>query len=221
MTMRVFRDLFVRGEPDRIAATIDEIDRSLTGGWFRDWQDERQLAALPGLGGKAICFGCFAEGDRPGATVILTPKGQGVLYASNVIPHSRRQLDYDQYNRVLGEFFDRFVKPAADKSGVRVELTDTEADLEKWLAPGAAEKLRKFSSCANRGTGSAHPQDRERWNEFVFSAHQEKGGLDASTLRRWLIEVDGWAPEVAEQLALEYAYGRELLAFADGLRRSA
>ena len=33
-------------------------------------------------------------------------------------------------------------------------------------------------------------------------------------LRRWLVEVEDWPPEVAEQLAVEYEYGRELLAFA-------
>lgn len=219
--MQVFRDLFLRGEPDRIAAAVDEMDRSLNGGWFRDWEDERRLAAVPGLGGKPTCFGCFAEGDRPGATVILTPKGPDTLYASNVIPHSRRQLDHDQYNRVLSEFYDRLVKPAADKVGVRAQLTDTEADLERWLSAAAAEKLRRFSSCANKGTGSSHPQDRERWNDFVISAHQERGSLDASTLRRWLVEVEDWPPEVADQLAVEYEYGRELLAFADGRRRSA
>src|SRR5258707_1269131 len=76
-TMRVFRDLFIRGEPEKIAAAVDEIDRSLTGGWFRDRDDERLLAAIPNPGGKPTCFGCFAEGDRPGATVILTPRGPG------------------------------------------------------------------------------------------------------------------------------------------------
>jgi hypothetical protein len=45
--------------------------------------------------------------------------------------------------------------------------------------------------------------------------------MSVSDLRRWLTEVDGWPPEVAEQLAAEYDYGRELLAFADGHRRSA
>jgi hypothetical protein len=219
--MKVFRDLFIRGEPERIVAAIEEIDRSLTGGWFRDREDERRFAGVPGLGGKPACFGCFAEGDRPGATVILTPKGPSVLYVSNVIPHCRRQLDHDQYNRVLGEFHERFVKPAADKVGVASELTDTEADLEKWLSPAAAEKLRRFSACANKGTGGAHPQDRERWNDFVVAAHQDGGSLDSSTLRRWLVEVEDWPPELADLLAGEYGYGRELLSFEEGRRRSA
>jgi hypothetical protein len=219
--MKVFRDLFVRGEPERIVTAVEEIDRSLTGGWFRDREDERRLAAVPGLGEKLACFGCFDEEDRPGATVILTPKGPGVLYASNVLPRSRRQLDHDQYNRVLGEFYERFVKPAADKAGVEAELTDTEADLEKWLSPAAAEKLRRFSACANKGTGGAHPLDRERWNDFVVAAHRDGGSLDASTLRRWLVEVEDWPPELADLLAVEYGYGRELLSFEESRRRSA
>lgn len=219
--MHVFRELFIRGEPDRLTETLAEIERLLSEGWFRDKETERQLAALP-TAIRSSCFGCFADsGSRPGATVILTAKDPGLLYVSNVIPHSQRRLDYDQYNHVLTEFYERFVQPAAAKTGAAAELTDTQADLEQWLSPGAAEKLRRFSSCANKGTGASHPQDRERWNDFVLSAYQDRGTLDPSTLQRWLVEVENWPPEVASQLAVEYEYGRELLAFADGHRRSA
>jgi hypothetical protein len=217
--MQVFRDLVLQGEPDRLAATLAEVDRSLTGGWFRDTETEKRLAAT--TANRSAYFGCFADGDRPGATVVLTPKGPDTLYVSNIIPHARRQLDYDQYNRILAEFHDRFARPAAARTGVRADLTDTQADLEHWLSRAAAEKLRRFSGGANKGTGASHPQDRERWNDFVLAAHQEGNTLDAPTLRRWLVEVEQWPPEVADQLAVEYEYGRELLAFADGHRRSA
>jgi hypothetical protein len=218
--MQVFRDLFIRGEPDRLAATVAEIERALGKGWFRDEETERQLAALP-TAARSFCFGCVDDGNRPGATVILTAKGPDTLYVSNVIPHSRRRLNFDQYNRLVGELYERFVQPAAATTGAQAELTDTQADLERWLSPASAERLRRFSSSANKGTGSSHPQDRERWNDFVLAAHQDRSALSASTLRRWLVEVEDWPPEVADQLAVEYEYGRELLAFADGHRRSA
>jgi hypothetical protein len=218
--MQVFRDLFIRGEPDRLAATVAEIQRTLSEGWFRDEETERQLASFPAAG-QSFCFGCSDDGKLQGATVILTARGPDTLYVSNVIPHSRRRLTFDQYNRVLGDLYERFVRPAAATTGTEAELTDTQADLERWLSPASAERLRRFSSCANKGTGSSHPQDRERWNDFVLAAHQDRSALDASTLRRWLGEVEDWPPEVAEQLAVEYQYGRELLAFADGQRRSA
>lgn len=219
--MHVFRELFIRGEPDRLAATLAEIERTLSGGWFRDGETERQLAALP-TAVRSSCFGCLEDGgNRPGATVILTAKAPDLLYVPNVIPHSRRRLDNDPYNRVLEEFHERFVQPAAARTGAIAELTDCHADLEQWLSPAAADKLRRFTSCANKGTGASLPQDRERWNDFVLSAYQDRSSLDASILRRWLVEVEGWPPEVADQLAVEYHYGRELLAFAEGHRRSA
>jgi hypothetical protein len=200
---------------------MTEVERSLTDGWFRDKETEKRLTAVHPAAAPSFCFGCFDDGNRPGATVILTAKGTDTLYASNIIPHSQHRLNYDQYNLVLEEFCERFLRPVAARTGVVVDLTDTQADLERWLSPAVAEHLRRFSSCANKGTGSSHPQDRERWNDFVLSAHQEKSPLDASILRRWLVAVGQWPPELADQLAVEYDYGRELLAFAEVHRRSA
>jgi len=80
--------------------------------------------------------------------------------------------------------------------------------------------LRTFSAKANKGPGSANTRDRERWNAFVVAAFRDGSTLDAYTLRRWLAEIEGWAPELADQLAGEYAYGCELLNFAKD-RRSA
>jgi hypothetical protein len=59
------------------------------------------------------------------------------------------------------------------------------------------------------------PQDKERWLAFIAAAHQEKSQLNASTLRRWLVEVEGWSPEIAEQLAGEYSFGADLLKFTE------
>src|SRR5260370_40107650 len=99
-------------------------------------------------------------------------------------------------------------------------LSDGQVELEHWMSHDTAEMLRRFSAFANKGTGSAHPADRDRWNSFVVAAHRGGSRMGAEDLRRWLIEGDGWPPEVADQLAVEYEYGRELLAYAEG-RRSA
>jgi hypothetical protein len=77
-----------------------------------------------------------------------------------------------------------FVRPADRKTGATVELTDNEAELERWLAPTTEQKFRAFSSGANRGAGSADPRDRERWNDFVLSGHGDGSTLDSHTLKR-------------------------------------
>jgi len=220
--MEVFRDLYVSVEPDRMAAIADLIERSAPAGWARDRAAEGRMRSIPVLTPRpAFCFTCTQDGRRPSATLILSQKDAATFYASNIIPVSRHQLTHGEYNAILEDFYERVLQPYAGPAGVTASLTESRAELEHWMSAETADKLRQFSACANRGTGSAHPRDRERWNEFVVAAHQDGSRMDASDLRRWLIEVAGWPPEVADQLALEYEYGRELLAFADGHRRSA
>ncbi len=219
--MQVFRDLFIRGDTDQLVATMQEVERSLTDGWSRDVAVERDLQSRPLRKEQWYCFSCERQGRRPAAMVSITEKEPRLLYVPNVVPREQHDLSFDEYNAILGEFCDRFVRPAASRTEVQVELTDNQAELERWLSSQAAEKLRRFSAAANKSTGSSHPCDQDRWMDFIVTAHREGGQFDAHTLRRWLVEVAGWPPEVASRLELEYEFGREVLAFADGRRLSA
>jgi hypothetical protein len=219
--MEVFRDLYVIVEPDRMAAIADRIERSAPAGWARDRAAEGRMRSAPVLTHRPVfCFTCIQDG-RPSATLVLSQKDPATFSVSNIIPVTKHQFTHREYNAILEDFYERVLQPYSGPAGMTATLTGSHADLEHWMPAEAAEKLRRFSACANRGTGSAHPRDRDRWNEFVVAAHQDGSRMGASDLRRWLIEVEGWPPEVADQLALEYEYGRELLAFADGHRQSA
>jgi hypothetical protein len=219
--MTVFRDLFLRGEPEQLLAMVGEVERLICDGWSRDAETERSLRALALRGEPTYCFACDRREHRPAATVFITQKESGLFYVPNVMPRDQRELSHDDYNAILAEFCDRFVRPAADRTGVRVELTATQADLNSWLSPTAAQKLRAFSAQANWSTGSSNPCDQDRWMDFILTAHGDGSRLAAPTLRRWLIEVENWSPEVAQRLALEYEFGKEVLAFSESRRRSA
>jgi len=220
--MEVFRDLYVSVQSDRMAAVADLIERSPPAAWARDRAAEGRMRSAPVLTHRpAFCFTCAQDGQRPSATLILSQKEGAAFHVSNIIPISRHQLTHGEYNAILEDFYERVLRPYTGTAGVTANLTGSRVELEHWMSAETAEKLRRFSACANKGTGSAHPRDRDRWNEFVVAAHQDDSRMDASDLRRWLIEVEAWPPEVADQLALEYEYGRELLTFADGHRRSA
>jgi len=219
--MEIFRDIYISCNAEQFAALADEVERSLRGGWARDKAEEERMRSLPLRGGTVACFSCTQDGARPAATVFLMERRPGTFYASNVVPKLKHQLEYREYNGVLEEFFGLFLRPCAERAGVRVELTATQAELENWLSPAAAERLRKFSAAANKSAAASHPSDRERWNAFVVTAHDGKCSMDASTLRRWLVEVEGWPPELATRLAADHETGRELLAFAEEHRRSA
>lgn len=213
--MNVFRDLYISVNAETMAAAIDEMEKALPAGWLRDKAAEARTQAFPSTIKRATyCFACKKEKRRPAAMLILSQKDPDTFYISNIIPIERHQLEHAEYNSVLEEFYELVFKPFAEKSKLPHTVTGAEAGLEHWMDESTAELLREFLACANKGTGASHPIDRERWNSFILAAHRTNSTLDPSTLARWLVEVEEWSPEIAQQLAVEYESGRNLLLYA-------
>lgn len=214
--MKVFRDLYISASAQSMAAAVATMEQTATGGWARDKNAEARWRGAPSATKRATyCFVRAKDALRPGAMLILAQKDPGSFYVSNIIPIERHQLENSEYNDVLVEFYENVFKPYADKAGIKHSLTPPEADLERWLDATTAELLRSFSEFANKGRGASHPNDRERWNAFLLAAHRNGGTLDPATLARWLVEAEQWPPEIADQLAIEYESGLELLAYAN------
>jgi hypothetical protein len=217
--MKIFRELFIRGEPARLDAVADDIGRSLTEGWTRDAEAEAHMRSTAVSGRRKVyCFACPKRPRLPAATVFLLNKDPGTFYVANIVPHEKHELSHEEYNAIVEDFFRRIAEPAAGRNGAQAEMTEPQADLERWLPQEAADKLRLFCSIANKRTGSSHPMDRERWYDFIVAAHEADADFSASTLARWLAEAGGWDDELAKRLAIEYEFARGLLAFANGER---
>lgn len=137
------------------------------------------------------------------------------LYVSNIVPKQLSELTFDQYNAILGEFYERFARPAAEALGLQHLMTPDTRDIEDLVSESTATKLRTFSKLANKSTGSAHPLDRARWFDFLVASHSESSRLDSHTLARWLVESEKWAEEKATGLAIEYEFAIALLNFYD------
>lgn len=213
--MEVFRELEVGADVSTMAHVVSEIGKSLPDDWSRDESAEALARSAPVSTQRvAYCFRCDKREGRPAAMLILAEKDGTTFFVSNIIPTERHQLAHAEYNTILEDFFRRLFRPNVDKFDLEYKFTSAHAVLGDWMAAETAECLREFSAWANRGTGASHPKDRQRWNAFVLSAYRTGTDLDPSTLKRWLIEVEDWSPEIAEQLALEYEYGRELLSYA-------
>ena len=53
--------------------------------------------------------------------------------------------------------------------------------------------------------------DRDRWFEFLIDVHGNDERLDTGRLGRWLIEVEGWSDDMANELVIEYEFALGLL----------
>jgi hypothetical protein len=212
--MQVPRELYIHGEPDQLATTALAICAAVSGDWSchtdtQEYISRRKAGVEQSYGFRR------AKGERRSAVdLYLLEKDKTTLYVTNIVPQERG-LSIAEYNDIVDEFTDSFVQPAAARTGARVELTKAEEDLEDWMSPETAKKLRRFCALANKSTGSNHPADREWWFDFIVSAHREASKLDSTTLRQWLRESGGWDAETSDSLAGDYANARDILAHAE------
>jgi hypothetical protein len=217
--VKIFQDLTIKGDADALERFVDEIEASLKENWSRDRALEDKLRPFEKSPGW--CFAFAGRGKDPAAFLWLANRTAHELYVPNIVPAESGRLSHDQYNRVLQDFYERFVKGAASKVGVHADLSKDSLQLEDVLTAACAESLRRFSALANKSTGSSHPRDRQRWEGFLISAHLAGSSLDAETLERWLVEEERWPEDQASELAIEYEKAMYLLKAYDDRTRDA
>jgi hypothetical protein len=219
--MEVYLEMHVQADrSERIDALMGELEKVLPSGWNRDHTLEEEHGHIVSPR-RLFCFTFDGDDRFPRSSILLIEDEPGRLRLSNIFSRILSELEIGQSNDLLEEFYWRILEPCAGSMGLRAELTPRDKNLSHWLTDKAAGKFRRFSAGANRRAGYLLPLDRKRWLEFILAAHQEASELDAVTLRRWLVEIEGWSPEVADQLAREYAFGEELLTFSESHRAGA
>jgi hypothetical protein len=212
--MRVYRELKLLGSEEKLEQVIEEIEKILDNGWYRDKQEEIELSSCSMLN-PMYCFICSETKVGPACSLVLAKSQDGDLYAANIVLEKVGELSYDEYNFVLEEFHQRFVVPASKKLDLEVVLSKAEVGINDFMSSEVAELLRKFSASAHWSNAASHPLDEPRWYAFVVAAHKEKALLDASTLRRLLIEEENWSEDRARRLSSKYESARSLLDYYD------
>src|SRR5262249_3255806 len=161
----------------QLAELMDEVEKSLPPGWVRDRTIEGQLRALAEMTKPTYSFVHERDNRFPAATIYLREEEPRVLVAANVILLNKHRLSYGETNALWEEFVERIVGPCAEKRGVQCELTACQTALSDWLSDAVAEKLRTFSMTASRNSGSGLTVDKERWFDFIMTAHGEGSRL--------------------------------------------
>jgi hypothetical protein len=207
--MKVFQDLKISGSSTQFDEFLSRLEALLAKGWRRDRKVE-DGNKIPGI--RCYAYSCESKGSRKAATLYLCARNEQ-FYVSNIVPKEVQRLSMDEYNAMLVEFHDNFISPVVDEIGFSVTLTSNNQTIEDWVSAESAAKLRSFSGLANKSTGSSHPNDEERWFDFIVSIVVNQEKLDTLLLRRWLIEEERWHEDIADNLAVEFSQGVRLLQY--------
>ncbi len=182
-----------RGDPAAIDQFLDRIDETLPPGWVRDREDERTRLRPDGI----RCYLFDREGDvavRVWLQRVTATRVRGVLI--QVLRHPPSG-DAGRIGRVVGEFTNGCVLPAAAAAGARCT----------WPAFGvrsaithAAEMM--FTRLADTADGEWPLTDRfqESWDELVSFCLAEQVAFNPAELVRWLVD-SGWEQADAAALA--------------------
>lgn len=208
-SIEVFQDLTIwsghRG--------LDEIRSALIAQSVSPWRHapEREKAMDQQAAGSLefIAFERDEDDVAPAVGLVLWRRPD-CYQVSNIVPREYGRLTYSQYNSALNDFYELIALPVIAVLSLRADLTKSRQSLEDWASPVTADKLLAFSKCANKSTGASHPYDRERWLDFIISAHKEKSAV-GGYLDRWLIEAEHWPEDIAISLVSDFEFAIDLL----------
>ncbi|ABA06081.1 hypothetical protein Nwi_2828 [Nitrobacter winogradskyi Nb-255] len=215
--IEAFQDLTLAPAQGDLNAIRTCLVNHQTPDWVHDADQETELRKYSG-GDEDIIQFRYVGSDRPMAALTLWQRENGYA-VTNIVPAEQGQLSVSEYNALLQDFVRKVVQPAQREFEFNVNITEPVRQLDSWISKGAAESLRRFSVLANKSTTNSHPNDAERWEQFVVAVHLGGPPLGTDILIQWLVEIDGWDEQSAQKLAIDYEKGISLLETYDRLTR--
>lgn len=182
---------------------ISLIGRSLPNDWCYDELRSDRFSVLSSC--KSFVY--IYSGKKFPKCALFLCYDQDKLEVANIVPAEISQLSIDQYNAILTDFVTRVFPEELSN------LSSRNLDLLTIMSPDTIKKLDIFCHSANKSSGSGHPCDRERWNQFIISAFLtgDEQKLYDDTLGRILVEIYYWDEKTANELIHEYTFGVDLL----------
>lgn len=203
-TIEVFQELHIDAAPNELPVVRQKLIEAARAPWTHKTgcqNDEPDFTE----------FCHHSDGTHSSVMLTLRQKCDG-FDVVNINPFESDDLDVKRYNDLLQNFAEHVVTPALKYNGAAMTLTSQRQGPGDWLNPEAACALYKFSRNADKRVDYSHPEDWDRWMEFLLKAHD--GDLADSVcenLERWLRESEGWSERTSHSLSLELKFSAELL----------
>ncbi|MDR3632324.1 MAG: hypothetical protein P4L84_00730 [Isosphaeraceae bacterium] len=202
--LRDWRSSLYRGDPAAVDRFLGAIDATLSPGWVRDHEYERTR-----LRPDRIRCDLFDRAGDAAVRVWLQRVTETRVRGGpvQVLRHPPSD-DAGRIGRLVAEFADGCVLPAARAAGVR--CTRPAFGPRSAVTP-TAEML--FTRLADTVDGEWPLTDRAQglWDELVSVCLAEQVAIDRAELGRWLAD-SGWEPEAVAALAGRFFADSEWLA---------
>ena len=140
------------------------------------------------------------------------------LRISNIIPKTVSFLEMRQYNSVLRHFYENVICHI-DSYNLSVIITKEDNSMEDLISRQAYNALLLWEESCDQNSPTTHPNDKERWMDFICKLFINDDHLILSDFKNWLIEDKGWYYDPSDDedrrfldLEIELEFGLDLLA---------
>lgn len=211
--MKKFIELSIKGDKNEMASFVEKLKNYSSDAFiFKEMREDniiRSSISLEFSAKKTIDFK---------SRVILT-WNEDTLRICNIIPKTVSFLEIEQYNSVLRHFFEDVVSRLVPRT-LSVDISKEENAMQDLISAPAYKALVLWEESCNKSAPTSHPNDRNRWLDFISELYINGDQLSLSDFRNWLIEDKGWYYDVDDDedrtfldLELDIEFGLDLLGY--------
>lgn len=213
--MKVYQTLRIKASSNMLVNLLDSWKNSQHPGWRYD--EDKTLFYARNILTSASNVACFEirVAALPSSTIWLVISEE-VLKVTNIVPLEVSHLDYNEYNKIINAFYQTFVATLKNNNEYKILLSSAYPSIINLANKRTADKLVLWETLCNPDDGNLHPNDEQRWFDFIITAAQTHSPLDSEILKRWLVEDKKWIDNengVVERLCSEYENGVRLIQY--------
>ena len=209
--IEVFQDLSIASSVVDAQRLRNKLVSLVKPPWFHEPRSE-DCKGVASPAADYIAFRRDAVGKDPTILVLLHRLNDDVQYdLVNIVPTAIQSLGICGYNDALKDFQEQLIDAENAEIPIDVRTTERYQSVTDWMSPEAVDALQSFSTAANRYTVESHPADAARWRKFVIADFHSPRRMNTSLFGRWLIEVERWPDDEAQELSTDREKGLDLL----------
>lgn len=183
--MKKYIELSIKGEDEAIEAFVERLKSYASDAFkFKEVREDNVIRD-----GYYVEFVAKKPCDYR-SRVILIWDEEG-LRMCNIIPKTVSFLEVEQYNSVVRHFYEDVIEHTRGND-VNAIITKEENAMQDLISEASYKALVLWESLCNKNSPTSHPNDRERWMDFICELYNNGDKLSLSDFRNWLIEDKGW-----------------------------
>lgn len=121
------------------------------------------------------------------------------LRVCNIIPKTVSFLEIEQYNSVLQHFYDEVICHIQTYN-LNVNITKEDNSMQDLISEPAYKALVLWEDLCNKNSPTGHPNDQERWIDFICEMYINNDHLALCDFKNWLIEDKGWCYDASTDI---------------------